>query len=140
MRSHYWDEIKYWITKHFSDVLISYQWEIEFCSCGSKIRDLIWNLQQNDLSFCDTINMCTINLAPRVSLLSDKEEGTFLHIKKSTCPGKKFYILLQHENWIMVTSISFTHQATVCWYLVHCQMHAILLFDANFTMCNLIIN
>ena len=36
---------------------MSYEWEIKFCSCGSKIRDLIWNLQQNHLSFCNTIKV-----------------------------------------------------------------------------------
>ena len=41
MWSHYWDEIQDQITKCFSDVLMSYQWEIEFCYIGSKIRDLM---------------------------------------------------------------------------------------------------
>ena len=62
MWSYYWDEITDRITKCLSYVLMSYQWEIEFCYCGSKIRDLIRNLQQNRMSFCSTINMCTINL------------------------------------------------------------------------------
>ena len=44
--SHYWDEITDRITKCLSDVLVSYQWEIDFCYRGSKIlRDLIRNLQ-----------------------------------------------------------------------------------------------
>ena len=94
MWSHYWDEIQDQITKCFSDVLMSYQWEIEFCYIGSKIRDLIWNLQQNHSSFCDTSNMCTINflfsnLVPRVSWPSDNEEDTFRHINKPTYPGNK---------------------------------------------------
>ena len=72
------------ITKCLSDVLMSYQREIEFCYRVSKIRDLIRNLQQNHLSICDTINICTINLfvfnnlVPRVSWLTNKEEGAFL--------------------------------------------------------------
>ena len=83
MWSHYWDDIKDGITKCFSDAVMSYQWEIEFCYRGSKIRDLIWSLQQNHSSLCDTINMCTLNLfvlsnlVPRVSWLSDKEEGAY---------------------------------------------------------------
>ena len=34
------------MTKCFSGVLMSYQWEIEFCYRGSKLQDLIRNLQQ----------------------------------------------------------------------------------------------
>ena len=62
--------------KVFSDVLMLYQWEIELCYHSSKIRDLMRNLWQNHSSFCDTVNMCTINLfvlsnlVPRVSRLS----------------------------------------------------------------------
>ena len=58
-------------------------------------QDLIRNLQQSHSSFCDTINMCTINLIvfsnliPRVSWLFDREECVFLHIKKSTWPGNE---------------------------------------------------
>ena len=74
--------------------------KIEFCYRGSKIRDLIRNLQQNHSSFCNTINMCRINwfvfsnLAPRVSWLSDREEGALLHIKKPTCPGNEVVYLV----------------------------------------------
>ena len=56
--------------------------------------------KQNYSSFCDTINMCMINLfifstlAPRVSWLFDKEEDAFLHIKKPTCPGNKVLYLV----------------------------------------------
>ena len=41
MRSHCWDGITDQITKCLADVLMSYQWEIEFCYSGSKIRDPI---------------------------------------------------------------------------------------------------
>ena len=67
MWSRYWNEIKDRITKCFSGVLMSYKWEIEFYYCGSKIRDLTWNLRQNHSSFCDTINMCTINNQPAIT-------------------------------------------------------------------------
>ena len=100
MWSYYWDEITDRITKYFSDVLLSYQKEIEFCYRGSKIWDLIRNLQQNHSSFCDTINMCTINLfvfsnlVPRVSWLSNREEGSFLDIKKPAYPGNEVVYLV----------------------------------------------
>ena len=96
MRSHYWDGITDQITKCLADVLMSYQWEIEFCYRGSKIRDLIRKLQQNHSTFCSTINMCTINLfvfsnsVPRVSW----EESAFYHIKKPTCPGNEVVYLI----------------------------------------------
>ena len=67
---------------------------------GSKIRHLMRNLQQNHSSFCGTINMSTMNLfvfsnlVPRVSRLSDREEGVFLHIKKLMCPGNEVMYLL----------------------------------------------
>ena len=44
---YYWDEITDQIKKCFLNVLISYQWEIEFCYHGSNIQNLIQNLQQN---------------------------------------------------------------------------------------------
>ena len=44
---YYWDEITDQIKKCFLNVLISYQWEIEFCYHGSDIQNLIQNLQQN---------------------------------------------------------------------------------------------
>ena len=74
---------------------MSYQPEIEFCYRGSKIRYLIWNLQQNHSSFCDTINMCTINLfvfsnlVSKVSWIFSREEGVFLLIKKPTSSGNE---------------------------------------------------
>ena len=86
------------ITKCLPDVLMSYQREIKFCYRGSRIRDLIRNLQQNHSSFCDTINMFTINLFvcsklfPRFSWISDREEGALLHIKKSTALGTRLCI------------------------------------------------
>ena len=84
-----------WITNCLLDVLMSYQPEIEFCYRGSKIRYLIWNLQQNHSSFCDTMNMCTINLfvfsnlVSKVSWIFSREEGAFLLIKKPTCSGNE---------------------------------------------------
>ena len=72
---------------------MQYQWEIEFCYCGSKKRDLVQNLQQNHSSFCDTINMCKTNLfvfsnlIPRVSWLSGRKMPFFIS-KNPTCPGK----------------------------------------------------
>ena len=100
MWSYYWDEITDRITKCLADVLMPYQWEIKFCYCGSKIWDFILNLQQNHLPFCDSINMCTINLfvfsnlISRVSWLSDREEGTFHYIEKPTCPGNQVVYLV----------------------------------------------
>ena len=67
------------------------------------------------MSFCDTINMCTINLfvfrnlVRRVSWLSNKEEGTpFFISKKQQALGTRLCISLQHKNWITVTNTSFT--------------------------------
>ena len=110
----YWDEVTDRIAKCLSDVLMSYKWEIEFCYSCTKIRDLTRNLQQNHSSFWDTINMWTIklfafsNLVPRVSWLSDREGGTFFHIKNPTCSGNELVYLLQYENWIAVANASFT--------------------------------
>ena len=100
MWSYYWDEIKDRVTKCLSDVLMSYQWEIEFCYRVSKIREVIWNLQLHHSSFCETSNMCTTNflgfisLIPRVFRLSNREEGAFFHIKKPTYPGSKVVYLV----------------------------------------------
>ena len=38
IRTHDWDKITDQITKCLSDVLMSYQWETEFCYRGSKMR------------------------------------------------------------------------------------------------------
>ena len=38
--------------------------------------------------------VCISNLVPRVSWLSDKEEGVFLHIKKPTCSGNQVVYLV----------------------------------------------
>ena len=95
MWSYYGYEITDRIARCLPDVLMSYQWQIKFCCCGSKIRDLIRNLQQHYSSFCDNINKCTINLFVfsnfvfRVSWVLDGDEGTSLHIKKPTCPGNE---------------------------------------------------
>ena len=66
---------------------MSYQWAIEFFCRGSKMRELIRSLQQDHLSYYETINICAINffvfsnLVVRVSWLSDSEEEAFHHIK-----------------------------------------------------------
>ena len=79
--SYYQDEITDRITKYLSDVLLSYLWQIEFCYCRSKIRDLIRNLHQNHSSFCGTNNMFKITLfvfskiLHRVFWLFDRKES-----------------------------------------------------------------
>ena len=84
MWSYYWDERTDRIAKSLLIVLKSCQWEIEFYCPDSKIRDLTRNLQQNHSSLYDITNMCAINLfvfsnlVPRVSWLSDTEEGPFI--------------------------------------------------------------
>ena len=99
MWSFYWDKITDRLSKYLSDVLMSYQWEIEFCCRGSKILDLIRNSHQSYYSFCDTLNISTIklfvfsNLVPRISCFSIKEGGV-LHIKEQTCPGNKVVYLV----------------------------------------------
>ena len=45
-----------YIKKCLLDVIF-YQQEIDFSNCGSKIRDLIQNLKQNQSLFFDAINM-----------------------------------------------------------------------------------
>ena len=74
-----------------SNVKMSGQWEIKVCYRGSKMQDLIQNLQQNHSPFCDIINMCTINLfaftnlVPRVSWLSERE-GHLSSYQKASMP------------------------------------------------------
>ena len=88
------------VTTPLLDVLMPYLCEIEFCYRGREIRHLIWNLQQSHSSFCNNVNKWTTNLfifrklVPRVSWFSDREEGTFLHIKKPTCPRNEVAYLV----------------------------------------------
>ena len=84
----------FFLLHHFLVVLVVYP----LTKIYNKITFI--HLQQNHSSFFDTINICTIilfvfsNLIRRVSWLSNREEGTFFHIKKPTCPGNEVVYLV----------------------------------------------
>ena len=63
--------------------------------------------------------MCTINLfvlsnlIPRVSWLSDKEEGTFLHTKKANMPWEKGFVFsysVKIELWSLMQVLHVTEK------------------------------
>ena len=49
---------------------MSYQWEIEFCCCGSRIWDLIWNLRQNHVWNVFKVNNKITRTTPPCSSVS----------------------------------------------------------------------
>ena len=97
---YYWYEITGQITKCLSDVLMSFQCEIEFCYCGSKIRGLVRDLQQNPPSFSGIINVCRINL-----LMSSYLIMPSLFSKSQHAQGTRLCINLEFENWIAVAKL-----------------------------------
>ena len=102
--------IKHWFT---INVLLTMM--TEFCYCGSKIRDIIRNLQQSHSSFCDIITIKLFkfsSLVPKWQLrwLSERKAPSFISENQQAL-GKSLCIWLQRENWVAVTNANIKYHS-----------------------------